>query len=267
MHHIFVHENYIDNVNGIITIDKISDKENYNHLANVLRVNNGEKVLCSIIPFNMSFDYLCSVVSVDNSIVLKIEEKQSSKELIVQINLYQALCKSDKLEFIIEKAVELGVTNIIPVDTKHCVAKIDAKKENTKIERYNKIAKSAAEQSKRNIIPKVLSYMTYNAMLDKIDSECKTFGDKVLNILFYENAKGIKYTRDVIRSFTDKMNEKKLMNDAMINVIIGPEGGFAKEEIELAKMRGFNILSLGDRILRAETAAVTALSILMYELQ
>lgn len=264
MHHIFVNENLIDEVNGIILLTASEDKENFNHLVRVLRVGANEAVLCSPVPFNHSFDYKCKVKEIsDHELSLLIVEKVKANELAVKINLYQGLPKSDKLEFIIEKAVELGAYSITPVEMEHSVAKM-GKKANDKLDRYNKIARSAAEQSKRNIIPEVREAVNFDEMIKKCAGSCNGQPVGENNLLFYEDAEGIGKTKEVI----SKIKEQVLQNNAAeVNVIIGPEGGFSKEEIDKAKDFGFTILSLGDRILRTETAAVTALSILMYELQ
>lgn len=267
MHHIFVDENFIDISNSKITIEKDIDKENFNHLARVLRVKVGEQVLCSPVPFSFTFDYKGKVCDVtDDDILIDIIDKTKARELPVRINLYQGLPKSDKLEFIIEKVVELGAYSIIPVENEFSVAKMEGKKIVSKLERLNKISKSAAEQSKRNIIPEVKEPISFNDMISKIaESE---------SILFYEDAMGIGKTKEYIENikskfenFKNKEDEVLVSNDSEINVIIGPEGGFSEKEIEKAREAGVEILSLGDRILRTETAAITALSILMYELQ
>ena len=255
MHHIFVDKNAVDIDNKLISIDSNSDYENYNHLVNSLRIKEGEFVLCSVNKFSSSFDYKTKVISIDkNEVRLNIEEETKANELDIEINLYQGLCKSDKFEFIIEKAVELGVHKIIPFDTVYTIVKFDLneKKINSKLDRFNKIAKSAAEQSKRHYIPEVLRPLSFEKIkdLDLTNSH---------NILFYENAKSIDETRSYIRAIK---NDKKA-----VNIFIGPEGGFSDKEIEEAKTLGFKILTLGKRILRTETAAVTALSILMYEFE
>lgn len=249
MHHIFVNEKLISLEAHKIEISKNIDMENFNHLAKVLRVKVGEYVLCSVVPFNFTFDYRTKVSSITNDkIVIDIEEKTKANELPIKINLYQGLPKFDKLEFIIEKAVELGAYSVTPVFNQFSIAKMEGKKVSAKLERLNKIARSAAEQSKRNIIPEVRCPMCFDDMLNIISGEN--------NILFYENAESIKKTKEYIKSIRDE-----------VNIIIGPEGGFSDNEIEKAKKAGIEILSLGNRILRTETAAVTAFSILMYELQ
>lgn len=250
MHHIFVSENFVDVENSKITIDKNSDMENFNHLVKVLRINVGEDILCSAVPFTYKYDYKCKVCEISETFAsFDIIEKTIANELPVKINLYQGLPKSDKLEFIIEKAVELGAYSITPFLSTYCVAKME-KKATDKIKRLQKIARSAAEQSKRNIIPVINEPIDYGTLM-------KCCIDKK-SILFYENAAGLDKTKEYIRSINE--------NDE-INIIIGTEGGFSDKEIVMAKENGIKILSLGDRILRTETAAITAMSILMYELQ
>lgn len=249
MHHIFVSENFIDTISSKVIIDKGSDSENFDHLAKSLRINIGEIVLCSPVPYNMIFSYKCVVSALnEDKIDLDILGKLEANELKCKINLYQGLPKSDKMELIIEKAVELGVYSITAVEMTNSVAKINDKTDK-KLERYQKIAKSAAEQSKRNIVPEIKKTIDFKTMLSSI---LEGKGD---SILFYENAAGIEETRRYLHNHTA----------GIINVIIGPEGGFTNEEIEEARDRGISILSLGNRILRTETAAITALSLLMYE--
>ena len=261
MHHIFVNENIVDLPNKTIRLSKDDDFEVFNHLVKSLRVNIKEQILCSVVPFESTFDYLCEVTNVDaENVTLSIKEEVVSRELPVKINLYQGISKSDKLEFIIEKAVELGANSITPISTEYCIAKIDEKKSDKKLDRFNKIAKSAAEQSKRHIIPKVNEPLRFVDLLNEISS---ISNKAVYNLLFYENADGITGTKNVVQEIKQDLNSDK---DIVVNVIIGAEGGFSEKEIEMARAKGLSILSLGERILRTETAAVTALSILMYEL-
>lgn len=257
MHHIFINENEIDLSTKTINIVNLS--ENYNHLVKSLRVKVNENILCSVVPFNSSFDYRAIITNIsDKEITLMVVENVMGNELPVNINLYQGISKYDKFEFIIEKSVELGVSTITPVATEYCVAKIVDKKSEKKIDRFNKISRSAAEQSKRHIIPKVNEPIDYEEMIKRIVK------NKGHNLLFYENAAGIADTKRIIRNIIEKTSVKQ-DEKTEINVIIGPEGGFSESEIEIAKCESIDIVSLGDRILRTETAAITALSILMYE--
>ena len=265
MHHIFIEEKSIDLINGIVLINcdrNSSDLENdtFNHLVNSVRVKVGEKVLCSVNSEISSFDYICKVENITKDVIeLSVEEKSVANELSAEINLYQGITKFDKFEFIIEKSVELGVKSITPFFSEYCVVKFDDNKAVKKIERFNKISKSAAEQSKRHMIPKVNEPINFNEMINKISDN----NDTTYNLLFYENAEGIIKTRDILKKIVNKSKD----SNVVINVIIGPEGGFSYKEIELAKNSNVSILSLGDRILRTETASLTAMSIIMYELQ
>ena len=266
MHHIFIGENEIDLPNKLIEIE--SSSENYNHLVKSLRVEKGEDVLCSVDEFAHAFDYRSIVKDINaEKITLSIEENVDANELPIKINLYQGITKFDKFEFIIEKAVELGVYSICPVASEYCVAKIEDKKTDKKIDRFNKISKAAAEQSKRHIIPKVYEPISFKKVIENVSTvRCDNKGNtiKMYNLLLYENARGMLGTKEkideIIKSHRDKNADK-----IEVNVIIGPEGGFSEKEINLAKESGLDILSLGDRILRTETAAITAMSILMYE--
>ena len=175
--------------------------------------------------------------------MLSAEESQS--EPSVKVHLYQAMPKGDKLELIIQKAVELGVGSITPVMTRRCVSKPDAKSMAKKLERYNRIALEAAKQSGRGKIPQVKPLLDLNEALDEMaETSCP--------ILFYENATAP--AKEVI----DQAGQE-------IAVLIGSEGGFDESEVVKAKEKGCQVLSLGKRILRCETAPLAALSIIMFE--
>lgn len=248
MHHIFLEENLINLENKKAII--LSNSENYNHLANVLRVKKGEEVLVSIenANANNTFDYLCEIDNISNEkIELIIKEKINKKELPITLTLIQGLPKQEKLEFIVDACSELGVSNIIPCEMKNSIVKFDDKKKIQKIERLKKIAKSACEQSKRGKIVNINDI----ASLDKAIDIVKNYEHK---ILFYEEAS----PNNTLKNYVEKIkaNEK-------VVYIIGPEGGFTKEEVENLKNNGFVVLSLGSRILRTEIAAITSASYIM----
>jgi 16S rRNA (uracil1498-N3)-methyltransferase len=155
------------------------------------------------------------------------------------------------MELIIQKAVELGVSEIVPVAMARSVVKLDEKKATAKVKRWQTISEAAAKQSKRGIIPQVQNVMSYKAAM----SYAKDIDVKLLP---YELAEGMEKTKALIE--TIKPGQK-------IAIFIGPEGGFAAEEVELAKEGNFEIITLGKRILRTETAGMTLLSILMYQLE
>ena len=243
MYHFFVSEEQINGENAYI------EGSDVNHIANVLRMKPGEELLISV---KGDWDYLCKIDDIETDRVnLKVLESMEQRELPVNITLLQGIPKSDKLEMIIQKAVELGVSEIIPVKTKRVVVKIDEKKVDTKVNRWNAIAESAAKQSKRSIVPKVYEPMSIDNALEIV----KDFGVKLIP---YENADGIDKTRKIL----DNMDKTK-----NIAVFIGPEGGFEESEVERIKNSGFEVITLGKRILRTETAGLALLSNIMIRLE
>ena len=185
MHRFFV-ENCTNTVDNIIITGS-----DVNHIKNVLRIRTGEKV---IISDGNGTDYECSVVDInDDSVTARIDDViKNAAELPVKITLFQGMPKSDKLELIIQKAVELGAYEIVPVITKRTVVKIDEKKASKKLERFNGIAESAGKQSGRGIIPQVRDFMTFKQALEY----AKTLE---MNIIPYEEAEGLEYSRKVIK--------------------------------------------------------------------
>ena len=243
MYHFFVSEEQINGENAYI------EGSDVNHIVNVLRMKPGEELLISV---KGDWDYLCKIDDIETERVnLKVLESMEQRELPVNITLLQGIPKSDKLEMIIQKAVELGVSEIIPVKTKRVVVKIDEKKADTKVNRWNAIAESAAKQSKRSIIPKVFEPMSIDNAVEIV----KDFGVKLIP---YENADGIDKTRKILDSM-DKTKD--------IAVFIGPEGGFEEAEVERIKNSGFEVITLGKRILRTETAGLALLSNIMIRLE
>lgn len=176
---------------------------------------------------------------------------KSAMELPSRIYLFQCLPKSDKMELIIQKAVELGVYEIIPVASSRCVVKLDAKKEAGKIKRWQGISESAAKQSKRMVVPKIHSVMNFGEALRYAD-------EMDVKLIPYELATGMAGTRELIGQIRPGQS---------IAVFIGPEGGFSEAEIEKAQEMGVLPVTLGKRILRTETAGLAVLSILMYHLE
>ena len=177
--------------------------------------------------------------------------KEDGVELPSKVYLYQGLPKADKMELIIQKAVELGVYEIIPVATKRAVVKLDEKKSKSKIARWQAISESAAKQSKRAIIPRVADVLSFKEAL----KDCQKANVKVIP---YELAEGMEKTKEIIDN---------LKPGCDVAIFIGPEGGFDISEIEYAMEKGFEPVSLGRRILRTETAGMTMMSILMYHLE
>ena len=217
----------------------------HNHIKNVLRMKVGDTILISA----NGKSNLCEIEIIDNDEIVApiIEEDYQNTELPLQIHLFQGLPKSDKMELIIQKAVELGVYSITPIEMKRCIVKLDDKKKKSKQTRWQAISESAAKQSKRNTIPEINEIISYKAALNAA---------KELDLLLvpYENEDGILSTKEALA----KLKEAK-----SVGIIIGPEGGFDDAEIEAAKDAGGRIISLGKRILRTETAAITAVGMCM----
>ena len=217
----------------------------HNHIKNVLRMKVGDTILISA----NGKSNLCEIEIIDNDEIVApiIEEDYQNTELPLQIYLFQGLPKSDKMELIIQKAVELGVYSITPIEMKRCIVKLDDKKKKSKQTRWQAISESAAKQSKRNTIPEINEIISYKAALNAA---------KELDLLLvpYENEDGILSTKEALA----KLKEAK-----SVGIIIGPEGGFDDAEIEAAKDAGGRIISLGKRILRTETAAITAVGMCM----
>ena len=226
--------------------------EDVNHIKNVLRLKIGEQIIISQVDSAEDVDYYCSITEVsDDAVMAHVDWTESGRELPNKIYLFQGLPKSDKLELIIQKAVELGVHEIIPVAAKRSVVKLDAKKEAGKIKRWQAISESAAKQSKRSIIPGIKPVMSYKEAL-------KYAAELDVKLMPYENAKGISETRRII---------SEIQKEQSVAILIGPEGGFDPEEVNLASEAGFYPVTLGKRILRTETAGLMMLSVLMFNLE
>lgn len=224
--------------------------QDVNHMKNVLRMKIGEQVEISD---GNNQKYLCEVSAYEEDrVVLQIlETREADTELKSKLYLFQGLPKNDKMELIVQKAVELGAYEVIPVAMKRCVVKLDAKKAQKKVERWNSISVSAAKQAGRSLIPRVRDVVSYQEAL-RLAKEL----DVVL--VPYELAEGIEETRQIIR---------RIQPGQSVGIFIGPEGGFEHEEVEQAMSEGAYAVTLGRRILRTETAGFTMLSILMYELE
>lgn len=222
-----------------------------NHIKNVLRMKQGEEL--SVSNGLDGREYRCAIRSFqEGSIDCELLFiKEDAVELPSKIYLFQGLPKADKLELIIQKAVELGVFQVIPVETSRSVVKLDAKKAKSKTERWQAIAEAAAKQSKRGIIPTVSEPMPFSQAI-------KMASDMDVKLIPYEMAEGMEKTKELIGGVCPGQS---------IAIFIGPEGGFATEEIEKAHAVGILPITLGKRILRTETAGLTVLSWLMYQLE
>ena len=221
-----------------------------NHIRNVLRMKPGEEILISD---GEKKEYHCEIKTLDPEYVeaLIMFVKEEGLELPSKVYLFQGLPKNDKMELIIQKAVELGVYAVVPVATKRAVVKLDDKKEAKKLVRWQSISESAAKQAKRLIIPEVMPVMSFK--------EAVAFSQTMdVRLIPYELGENMAYTRQVL---------SQIKPGQSIGIFIGPEGGFAEEEVELALNSGMETITLGKRILRTETAGMTVLSILMYLLE
>lgn len=222
-----------------------------NHIKNVLRMRVGEEL--SVSNGVDGREYRCHIVELAED-VIRCELrfiKEEGTELPSRIYLLQGLPKADKMELIIQKAVELGAYQIVPVAARRSVVKLDAKKAASKVFRWQAIAEAAAKQSRRGIIPQVQQVMDWKQALDYVK-------ELPVRLIPYELAEDMGRTRDIL---------ERLEPGQDIAVFIGPEGGFEEEEIAAAMEAGVIPITLGKRILRTETAGMTVLSWLMYHLE
>ncbi len=221
-----------------------------NHVKNVLRMKPGEDVRVSDGRENT---YLCCIRSFEGqTAVLDIlKELDPDTELPSRIVLFQGLPKGDKMEWIVQKAVELGAYRIVPFAAKRSVVRLDEKKAAKKQARWQLIAKGAAEQSGRGIIPEVGAVCSFAEAL-------RMAGELDVVLIPYELEEGMKKTARILEGIAPGQS---------VGIFIGPEGGFEKEEVDKAKGAGAHAVTLGKRILRTETAGPAALSILMYHLE
>lgn len=244
MHHFFVTPQQISG-------DKIRiEGGDVNHMKNVLRMKLHEK---AEISDGESRTYLCEVEAYEEDVAVLhiLEEMEADTEPASKLYLFQGLPKSDKMELIVQKAVELGVYQVIPIAMKRSVVRLDDKKAAKKADRWNSIAESAAKQAGRSRIPEVTMPLSYNEAL-------KMAEELDVTLLPYELAGGMEVTREVIR---------QIKSGQSVGIFIGPEGGFEPEEVDAAVSMGAKVITLGRRILRTETAGLATLAVLMFELE
>ena len=240
-----------------VSADQLAEKEVFisggdvNHIKNVLRLEVGDWIVACD---GNGTDYVSRIQSIcSDEVVASIEKVQpTGTELPVRITLFQGMPKKDKLELIIQKAVELGACEIVPVMTKRTVVKLsEEKKINKRLERWQSIAYAAAKQCDRGIIPMVhkpVSYEEALAMADQLD----------YNVIPYELQTGMEEARKIV---------DQACKQRSLGIFIGPEGGLEPEEVERAMTRNIHPMTLGKRILRTETAGMALLSILMFQMQ
>jgi 16S rRNA (uracil1498-N3)-methyltransferase len=241
-----MHRIYIDNQNIKINSTITINGDDYFHLCNVLRVKPKEKI--EVCDGNNKV-YLSEFISASNSnaLIKILELREINSELPVRITLFQGIPKSKKMDTIIQKSVELGVNEIVPLETKRCISSIN---DNKKYKRWQKIAYESAKQAKRGIIPQISNKCTIQSFIDNHSAF-----DHIL--IAYEN-------QDNYQTY---IAINRIMPNDKIAIIIGPEGGFEPEEIKAISNIGGKVISLGKRILRTETASLALLSILVYKFE
>lgn len=224
----------------------------YKHIANVLRMKVGEELSVSLRDSEDGKEYRYGIEEItEDTVVCRLRFiKEDGLELPSKVYLFQGLPKADKMELIIQKCVELGVYQVIPVSTKRSIVKLDEKKAESKIKRWQSISEAAAKQSKRRIIPEVSKPVTMKQAVEMAK-------EMDVRLIPYELAEGMDKTREIINSIEPGQS---------VAIFIGPEGGFDDKEIELCRENGIEPITLGKRILRTETAGFTVLAWLGFHL-
>lgn len=245
MYRFFVEQSQIQDKKIIITGSDV------NHIKNVLRMKVGEEIAVSNGADNR--EYRCGIEEyTEHEVICTLRfVKEDGVELSARIYLFQGLPKADKMELVIQKAIELGVYEVIPVSAKRCVVKLDEKKAAAKVSRWQGIAEAAAKQSKRGVIPTVHSVMSMQEAIEYARG-------MDVKLIPYELAEDMQHTKRIIEA---------VRPGESIAVFIGPEGGFEESEVQEAFTAGIEPVTLGKRILRTETAGLTVLSWLMYHLE
>lgn len=245
MYKFFVEKNQInDNIVGIVG-------EDVNHIKNVLRLGIDQEI--DVCDLESSINYLCKIIELNNKFIKCeiIERLESESEPKTYLHIFQGLPKAEKMETIIQKTTEIGVSEITPVSMNRCVVKLDDKGIDKKVSRWQKIAEVAAKQSKRDKIPLINYPINIKNIYEKIV-------DYDIVLVAYESEENYN-----IKSALEEISVKAPLK---IAVIVGPEGGIEEKEIELLKSFNAKIITLGKRILRTETAPIVLSSVVMYEL-
>lgn len=223
-----------------------------NHIKNVLRCQKGEHI--EICNSETSKNYLCEINKIEKEEIECniLENLRSNVETDIKVTIFQGLPKADKMEYIIQKSVELGVYDITPVEMKRCIVKLNEKDKEKKIQRWQKIAEVAAKQCKRDIIPKINN-------ITNVKLICNIIQNYDIILVAYEKEKE--------RTLKSELKKIKEYNQKNIGIIIGPEGGLDEDDVKLLEESGAKVITLGNRILRTETVALNVLSNIMYELE
>lgn len=224
--------------------------EDINHIKNVLRKKVGDQLI--ICNADIKKDYLCEIAKFEEEAIKCniLKQLESNSESNIKISIWQGLPKADKMELIIQKAVELGAQDIVPIEMKRCVVKLTEKDKKKKLERWQKISEVAAKQSGRNQIPEIKT-------MASIENICNLIDEYDIVIVAYEKEK-----ENTLKQELKKLSKKENLK---IAVIIGPEGGIEETEVKKLKENGAKIVTLGNRILRTETVALAILSMILYE--
>jgi len=243
MHKFFVPKKNIDGNNAII------DGEDVKHIYRVLRLQIGDKVS---VNNSEGKEYIGEITSIDKKEVNinLLEENAINNESPVEVYLFQGLPKSTKMDLIVQKNTELGIKAITPIITKRVEVKSELK-DLKKVDRWNKIALEASKQSKRSLVPQINAPMEFELLLDQLKH-------MDLVVVPYENQEGYGIKKLIQNIEINKINK--------VAIVIGPEGGFEEDEIIKLKEIGAEVVTLGPRILRTETAGFVCLSLIMYEL-
>ena len=221
----------------------ILSNSDFHHVKDVMRIKNDGQLIC--VYENKS--YLCSINYFENGYKINvIEEITKDVELNKKVILYQAVIKNDKFDLVIQKATELGVTDIVPTIFSRSVVKVDDSKKDNKLNRYEKIVKEACEQSHRLVLPMIHAYQKVKTI--KLDED-------TLGLIAYENNGDYSSFKNALLD-VDKYNK--------VAIVIGPEGGFSNDEVDYLVKNGFKNISLGKRILRSETACLDLISIIAF---
>lgn len=223
-----------------------------NHIKNVLRCQKGEHI--EICNSETSKNYLCEINKIEKEEIECniLENLRSNVETDIKVTIFQGLPKKDKMEYIIQKSVELGAYDITPVEMKRCIVKLNEKDKEKKIQRWQKIAEVAAKQCKRDIIPKINN-------ITNVKLICNIIQNYDIILVAYEKEKE--------RTLKSELKKIKEYNQKNIGIIIGPEGGLDEDDVKLLEESGAKVITLGNRILRTETVALNVLSNIMYELE
>lgn len=247
-----------------------------NHIANVLRLKKGDEIYIG--NKDSGITYQADIIEISKEMVSCsiIAEADKSTESKVDVTIFQGIPKADKMEYIIQKSTEIGARGIVPVKMRRCIAKIEGKDEAKKIGRWQKIAEVAAKQSRRDIIPKIENVMNLNEIKEIVtnfdlflvayeEEEIATLKQQLMKLHVERGTKEIQPLSKM--QLGDNTEDFKLKEKLKIGVLIGPEGGIDKQEVEELEQVGAKTVTLGNRILRTETAPIVILSNIIYEFE